>query len=228
MDVTEVSYNNVWMRSRPVRTGAIHTRKQFCYGLRNKEADDLYNPAIVLFYQNSDRIRRLLGNGHIWKMFPLFHPLLIHFFCLRHSPSPLVLPFPFPFNMFKSSGTAFSPVAALFYLQCLVTGNTLCNSTRKERVLINQAKENLKYVGMGKKVANKILKLCITFKRGIERWVFRVFSMLCLLLYIEAHRLKGRIPDFECIASVIFTLTVKKCITSWESGKLFRDSQSFV
>ncbi len=33
--MTDVSYNNAW-------TGAIHTHKHVCYGLRKKKADDLY------------------------------------------------------------------------------------------------------------------------------------------------------------------------------------------
>ncbi len=42
LEVTEVSYNNAWMRSRPVRTGAIHTHKHYSYGLCKKKADDLF------------------------------------------------------------------------------------------------------------------------------------------------------------------------------------------
>ncbi len=41
-DVTEASNNNVGMRSRPVQTGAIHSHKHYCYGLRKKKADDLF------------------------------------------------------------------------------------------------------------------------------------------------------------------------------------------
>ena len=35
----EVSYNNVWMSRRLVRTAMIHTHKHYCYGLRCFDVD---------------------------------------------------------------------------------------------------------------------------------------------------------------------------------------------
>ncbi len=52
MKATEVSYNNMWMRNRPVQTGAIRTHKHYCYGLRKKEADDLHIPTTLTRHWN--------------------------------------------------------------------------------------------------------------------------------------------------------------------------------
>ena len=62
LEVTEVSYNNAWMRNSPVCTGAIHTRKHYWYGLCKKKADDLYWMDIYLaFFPTSDSFR-LIGS----------------------------------------------------------------------------------------------------------------------------------------------------------------------
>ncbi len=46
LEVTEVNYKNVWMRSRPIWKVAIHTHKHYWYRIRQKKAYNLYTADI--------------------------------------------------------------------------------------------------------------------------------------------------------------------------------------